>query len=108
MRNKFVSQPVRPIVPPAFPIETRPEQKFIDLIAAELRGLPQVSLTADIFVDHVNATMTLRYYFQDLSEAELASLGLRRQGYWLRVAPGAEPHLISISHVAKLLHRAQN
>ena len=106
--------PNRPIVPAAFPLQepirpTEPQvaENFMALIEREIGPVPLLGLTNQVFVDRVNTTMTLRYYFQEPCDHELAALGLARQGYWLRVRPGAENFIVSIARVASILHAAR-
>lgn len=82
-------------------------EDFIALIERELGEQSRLNLTTEAFVNCVNAAGVLRYFFQDLTESELEKIGVRRQGYWLRLQPGCEHNLVSITQVAKLLHCSQ-
>lgn len=103
----------KPIVPLGLPlkvenIEKQASDDFVALIDKEIGSVPVLGLTTEVFVDRVNRTHALRYYFQDLSERELSSLGVTLQGYWLRVRPGSENFIISVPRVASLLQGAQH
>lgn len=102
----------KPVVPLGLPLKVENIEKpaaedFIALIDKEIGAVPMLGLTAEVFVERVNGTHALRYYFQDLSDRELASLGISLQGYWLRVRPGSENFIISVPRVAALLQAAQ-
>lgn len=108
--------PNKPILPIALPFNIEPEigptqpivsENFVELIKNEMSQISVVELTAEVFADLVNMTHTLRYYFQEPTEKELAALGFYRQGYWLRVRTGSENLIVSIPKVASILHSAR-
>lgn len=110
----YFKHPNRPIAPlslplrePARPNEPQVTENFTALIESEMGSVGLLDLTNQVFADRVNTTTTLRYYFQEACENELAGLGFYRQGYWLRVRPGAENFIVSIARVASILHAAR-
>lgn len=104
----------KPIVPLSLPlkVELEPEQNadcedFEKLIAAEIGPVPPMGMTTELFVERLNVTPVLRYYFQEPTLKELAGVGLVRQGYWLRVKPGSENFIVSVPRVAGMLRAAR-
>lgn len=112
---KYPSKPIVPIGLPLVPeqtsdvnsLESSVSEDFVALIKKEMGAISVVELTAEVFVDRVNTTHSLRYYFQEPTEKELTNLGFYRQGYWLRARPGSENLIVSIPKVAGVLRTAR-